>query len=130
MTLVDQVFARSDQVLWLWNFYVVIVVATLAATVLIPAIREHRTLRNGLMGLFGFLAYANLESMRWVLKQWQCLLEANPQPSSALDAVLAAPHPLWVFPFHLTLDAFVLFAIWRLARKTESLQRTAPDTPS
>jgi hypothetical protein len=116
MTLTDRVFARSDQLLWLWNFYVVMVVLTLAAMVLIPAIRDQKRLRLGLMGLFAFVAYANLESMRWVLKQWQCLVEAEPPGSGPLAAVMAAPHPLWVFPFHLTLDAFVLYAIVRLAQ--------------
>lgn len=117
--LTDQVFARSDQLLWLWNSYVVVVVVTLAAAVLVPAVRDHKRLRIGLMGVFAFVAYANLESMRWVLKQWHTLMEAHrdkitPGP---LDDVLAAPHPLWVFPFHLTLDVVVLVAVWRLARR-------------
>lgn len=116
--LTDQVFARSDQLLWLWNFYVGIVVATLAAAVFVPVVRADRRARIGLMALFAFLAYANLESMRWVLKQWHSLVEANrsvivPGP---LDSVREAPHPLWVFPFHLILDAGVLAAVWCLTR--------------
>jgi hypothetical protein len=118
--LTDQVFARSDQLLWQWNFYVGVVIVTLAGALLIPAIRERKPLRIGFMAIFAFVAYANLESMRWVLKQWQLLVEANRASINRgpLDAVLEAPHPLWVFPFHLTLDAVVLLAIWRLARGT------------
>ena len=116
--LTDRVFARSDQLLWLWNFYVGTAFLTLACAALVPAVRENKKVRIGLMAVFAFVAYANLESMRWVLKQWHSLVEANrssivPGP---LDAVLEAPHPLWVFPFHLILDAAVLFAIWRLSR--------------
>lgn len=114
----DQVFARSDQLLWLWNFYVAVIIAAVAGVFLVPAVRECRRVRIGLMALFAFVAYANLESMRWVLKQWQALVDATrgsiaPGP---LDDVFAAPHPLWVFPFHLTLDAVVLVTIWRARR--------------
>lgn len=123
--LTDRVFARSDQLLWLWNFYVAVVIVTLASVFLVPAIREQQRLRIGLMTLFAFVAYANLESMRWVLKQWHSLVEANRAllTPSAIDAVLGAPHPLWVFPFHLTLDAFVLITIWRLSRPQSASPR-------
>lgn len=114
--LTDRVFARSDQLLWLWNFYVVLVLAVLAAALTMPTLRVHRTRRYGFMLLFLFLAYANLESMRWVLKQWHAVVESGrsaivPGP---LEDVLNAPHPLWVFPFHLILDLGVLYALWRL----------------
>ncbi len=126
--LTDQVFARSDQLLWLWNFYVAVVVAALAGAAFAPAVRNHRRARIGLMAIFAFVAYANLESMRWVLKQWHSLVEARraaiaPGP---LDAVLEAPHPLWVFPFHLILDAAVLAAIWRLSRPSDSPVNASP----
>lgn len=116
--MTDQVFARSDQLLWLWNFYVGTAIVTLGCAVLVPAVRESQRTRIGRMAVFAFVAYANLESMRWVLKQWHSLVEAHraritPGP---LDAVREAPHPLWVFPFHLIWDAAVLVAIWRLSR--------------
>ncbi|MBL8867123.1 MAG: hypothetical protein JNK93_16325 [Planctomycetia bacterium] len=119
--LTDQIFARSDQLLWLWNFYVAIVVVALAAAVWVPAVQADRRARIVLMVFFAFLAYANLESMRWVLKQWHALVESNRSAivSGPLDSVREAPHPLWVFPFHLILDFSVLIVIWRLARSAE-----------
>ncbi len=117
LELTDRAFARSDQLLWLWNFYVAVVVATLAAAALVPAVRERKPVRVGLMAGFAFVAYANLESMRWVLKQWGLLVEAGGPPTGPLAAVIESPHPLWVFPFHLILDAAVLVAIWRLSRR-------------
>jgi hypothetical protein len=117
--LTDRVFARSDQLLWLWNFYILIVVVTLFSAAMVPLVRENRRVRIGLMAAFGFVAYANLESMRWVLKQWHSLVETDRGSiaSGPLESVMEAPHPLWVFPFHLTLDLFVLLAVWWMNRK-------------
>lgn len=122
MELVDRVFLRSDQLLWLWNAYVAVVAATLIVAVTVPMVKERRGVRNGLIGVFVFVAYANLESMRWVLKQWQVLVESHPDVivPDPLASVMPAPHPLWVFPFHLILDLLVVLAIWRLTRKSHS----------
>jgi hypothetical protein len=118
--VVEMIFRRSDQLLWLWNFYVVVVVAALAAAASWPGFREKRAWRFGLMFLFAFVAYANLESMRWVLKQWHALADANPELTRGpMTSVIEAPHPLWVFPFHLILDAFVLVGIWNLTQPRE-----------
>ena len=118
------IFARSDQILWLWVAYLAGAGGFLAFAVSAP--RDRRTLR-WFSALFLFAAYTHLECMRWVVKQWALLaytvtnhtyyLGAAEPYRGLLDGVVHAPHSGWIVPFHLALDVGVLVAVWKLARR-------------
>jgi hypothetical protein len=127
--LLSIVFARSDQVLWLWCFHAAVCFGLIAfATV--PAVRGDRRLRRLLLGGFAFYAFTHLEAMMWVVKQWAVASDLlHGQPGFELDvipprfptrAVTIAPEPVWIVPFHIEFDAFALFAIWTAARPRPS----------
>lgn len=125
--LLAQILGRSDQILWLWNFYVVVAAALIVYALGSQALRADRRAFRLVAGGFVFFAYTNLECMRWVVKQWVAVAAAfretaaYAQASAAvreqLDGVISAPHPLWIVPFHLALDALVLVVVWRARRR-------------
>jgi hypothetical protein len=119
--LLAELFRRSDQLLAAWAVHALTAVAVVALVLAVPTVRDSRRARRVLAGLFAFLALANLEGMLWILKQWRAVAEglgqtavwvASPAARS-LGEVTDAPHPLWVVPFHLVLDALVLWVLLR-----------------
>ncbi len=120
--LVAEVFRRSDQLLAAWAVHALTAVGVVALAAAVPAVRDCRRSRRVLALLFALLALANLEGMLWILKQWQAVSDAlGALPAWAvspaarpLAGVLDAPHPLWVVPFHLVLDGFVVFVLLRV----------------
>lgn len=121
--LLVEVFRRSDVILAAWAAHVVVGGAVLVAALLSGRIRDDRRVRRVLAAAFAFYAVTHLESMHWVLKQWAAataalkaapdFVTADPAAREALLGVIEAPHPLWVVPFHLALDAFVLWVLLR-----------------
>ncbi|MDB5312032.1 MAG: hypothetical protein JWO38_6234 [Gemmataceae bacterium] len=123
--LLAEVFRRSDQLLAAWAVHAGVAVAVLALVLAAPAVRDDRRARRVLAAAFAFLALANLEGMLWVLKQWRAVAdalrdsaawEAGRRVQADLAEVVDAPHPLWVVPFHLVLDAFVVWVVLRPGR--------------
>ena len=125
--LLAETFRRSDQLLAAWATHAAAAGVVLVVVVSVPAGRADRSARRVLAAAFAFLALANLEGMLWILKQWAAVadllrdgpaLAPHPDPRqnallAALADVSAAPHPLWVVPVHLVLDAFVLWVALR-----------------
>ncbi len=118
--LLAEIFRRSDQLLAAWAVHTAVAVAVVALAVAAPAVRGDRRARRVLAGLFAFLALANLEGMLWILKQWRAVADAlgtlPDRPAGDLAEVTAAPHALWVVPFHLVLDVATVWAVLTAGR--------------
>jgi hypothetical protein len=122
--LLAETFRRSDQLLLAWAVHAAVALAVLALVLGAPAIRADRHARRVLAGVFAFLALANLEAMLWVLKQWRAAFAALDGSAGwamfpgrvGLADVAAAPPAVWVVPFHLVLDAAVVWVALRPGR--------------
>jgi hypothetical protein len=117
--LLSLVLSRSDHVLWLWCFHVAVSLGLFALVVAAPAVRADRRLVRLVLFGFAFYAYTHLECMRWEVKQWAAIaaeLKAMPRTPPTLRGIIDAPHPLWIIPFHVLFDAFVLYALWAATR--------------
>ncbi|MBX9585462.1 MAG: hypothetical protein K2X87_34580 [Gemmataceae bacterium] len=122
--LLAETFRRSDQLLLAWAVHSAVAVAVLGLVLGVPAIRADRSARRALAGVFAFLAVANLEAMLWVLKQWRAVFAALDDSAGwalfpgrlDLAEVAAAPPAVWVVPFHLALDAAVVWVALRPGR--------------
>jgi hypothetical protein len=128
--LLSEVFRRSDVLLAAWAVHTLVAVGVLALVLGVPAVRDDRRARRLLAAAFAFLAVTNLEGMHWVLKQWAAAtaaLKASPEfagadesARAAMGEVIEAPHLLWVVPFHLIVDAFVLWVVLRPGRPSSN----------
>lgn len=135
--LLAEVFRRSDVILAAWAFHVVVGGAVLGVAQFSGRVRGDRRARRLLAAAFAFYALTHLESMRWVLKQWGAaaaalkvapdFVSADPAARGPLLQVIEAPDPVWVVPFHLVLDAFVL---WVVLRPTRSEQEPSAGRPT
>ena len=119
--LLAETFRRSDQLLLAWAVHSAVALATLVSVLGVPTIRADRFGRRVLASLFGFLAFANLQAMLWVLKEWRAafaVLERTPGWArvAELADVAAAPPAAWVVPFHLALDVLVIWVVLRAGR--------------
>ena len=74
--LLAETFRRSDQLLLAWAVHAAVAVAALGLALGIPTIRADRFARRAVAGLFLFLAFANLQAMLWILKQWRAVFAA------------------------------------------------------
>lgn len=122
--LLAETFRRSDQLLRAWAVHSAAAVAVLGLALGVPLVRADRFARRAVAGLFAVLAFANLQAMLWVLKEWRAVFAALEQArgwgmypgQDELAAVAAAPPAAWVVPFHLALDVLVIWVVLRAGR--------------
>ena len=121
--LLAEVMRRSDFIFAGWNVLLLGGIVLLAAVGLSPSLRADRRAALALMAAFAFFAVTHLLGMLHVTKQWASLtdalehkLAADPALAEKLDFAVMAPHASWIVPFHLAFDAFVVAAVWWLAR--------------
>lgn len=122
--LLAETFRRSDQLLLAWAVHAAVAVAALGLALGVSAVRADRFARQAVAGLFLFLAFANLQAMLWILKQWRAVFAALEEtPGWAMAAgrveladVAAAPPAVWVVSFHLALDGLVIWVVLRAGR--------------
>ena len=123
-SLVPSLLAHSNYLLSLW------VVHLLASFALILILAARPTLRADALAMrFVLLAYigfaiTHLMCMQWVLKQWGVLAELLHDRLSTEQllkmtgsGLTESPDFIWVVPFHLLADAFVIYAIVKLRIK-------------
>ena len=121
--LIPSLLAHSNYLLSLW------VVHLLASFALILILAARPTLRADALAMrFVLLAYigfaiTHLMCMQWVLKQWGVLAELlrdRLTPDQLLkmtgSGLTEAPDFIWVVPFHVLADAFVITAIRKLSK--------------
>lgn len=121
--LVAEIMRRSDFIFAGWNVLMVVGIGLLAVVGLSRALRADRRAAAVLGTAFLFFALTHLLGMLHVTKQWESLadalrhkLAAEPVMVEKLDFAVTAPHTIWIVPFHLAFDAFVLVGIWWLSR--------------
>jgi hypothetical protein len=109
-----------------WCFYLVVAAAVVGAVVLVPRLRADRPALRLLAVGFALFAWTHLLGLLYILKQWAALaaelrlrLPADAAGRLAGAGFVEAPEPVWVVPFHLLGDAFVLFALWRLSSRPQ-----------
>ena len=123
-SLILQIVSRSDTMLYLWCLFVV---AGLGVLVIAARSSTTQSLARFLFFGFGFFAMTHLLCLQWLLKQWLAAVSAlqktdqwklgHADIKADLFSVLEAPAAVWVVPFHILFDAFILFGIWWLTRK-------------
>ncbi|CAN5201948.1 hypothetical protein BH11PLA2_BH11PLA2_18690 [soil metagenome] len=130
--LLTLIMSRSDQLLHAWCVLGVVGLAILAVA---ATNREaHVNQAIGRVLALGWLIFAvtHFMCMQWILKQWQAVAYsfvetptykmATESVKASLASVVTVPEIVWVLPFHLVFDAFVLIGLWWLTRTT----RTTP----
>ncbi len=126
--LLDQVFRRWETLLAAWNFYLVVAFVLLGFVILSKTARTERKVFRLLAVGWVFFAWTHLLGILYMIKQWTAVaallkeaLAARPGGTElagrlAGAGIVEAPEAVWVVPFHLLLDAFVLFGMWVLCR--------------
>jgi|GEM_PF-2376595 len=133
-SLMDQVFRRWETLLAAWNFYLVVAFAIVALFLLSAGVRKERNAFRIVAVGWAAFAWTHLLGILYMLKQWaavagmlkaKLLLESG--GSDAVERIAEAgivesPEAVWVVPFHLLGDAFVLVAIRILSRPARTPQ--------
>jgi hypothetical protein len=108
-----------------WCFYLLVAAGVVGAVVLSPRLRADRIALRLLGGGFLLFAWTHLLGLLYILKQWAALaaelrlrLPADAVERLAGAGFVEAPDPVWVVPFHLLGDAFVVVSLWRLSART------------
>jgi hypothetical protein len=121
--LFAETFKRWEMLLAAWNFYLVVAFVLVGLVALSPRLRADRLALRLLAAGFAFFAWTHLLGLLYVLKQWAALagmLRDKLPPAEverlAMAGFVEAPEAVWVVPFHLLLDGFVLLAVWLLSR--------------
>ncbi len=128
-TLFEQGFKRWEMLLAAWNFYLVVVFALIVLFVLSKSARTDRRVFWIMVSGFGFFAWTHLLGLLYILKQWTAIAAelktkvAVRIPNDVLESrfanagIIDAPEAVWVVPFHIIVDVFVVAAIWWLCRE-------------
>jgi hypothetical protein len=121
--LLAEIMRRSDFIFAGWNVLMVAGVGLLTVVALSPVLRADRRAAAVLGAAFLFFAVTHLLGMLHVTKQWESMadalrhkLAAEQVTAEKLDFAITAPRPIWIVPFHLSFDAFVLAGIWWLTK--------------
>lgn len=129
--LYAETFKRWEMLLAAWNFYLIVAFVLVGLVALAPRLRTDRLALRLLAVGFAFFAWTHLLGLLYILKQWAALaalLRDKLPPAEverlALAGFVEAPEAVWVVPFHLLLDGFVLLAVWLLSRPTVPESRT------
>ena len=124
-------FDRWQMLLTAWNVYVAVGVAVVTLFAVSPAARGDARVRHVFVTGFLLFAVAHLLGLLYMLKQWAAvagelrrMVESTRPPDAAADflarfesaGVIDAPEPVWVLPFHLLGDGFVVAAVGYLSR--------------
>ncbi len=105
-----------------WCFYLLVSAGAVGVVLLSPRLRSDRPALRLLAAGYALFAWTHLLGLLYILKQWAAVAE---EARAGLSPVVAgrlagaglveAPEPLWVVPFHILGDLFVLYALWRLS---------------
>ena len=124
--LFDQVFKRWEVLLSAWNFYLVVAFALLGFFALSNTARTERKVFRLFAVGWAFFAWTHLLGLLYMIKQWTAVaavlkdrLSASEADKGVVDRIagagmIEAPEAVWIVPFHLLLDAFVLYGMWVL----------------
>lgn len=124
--LFDQVFKRWEVLLSAWNFYLVVAFALLVFFALSHTARTERKVLCLFAVGWAFFAWTHLLGLLYMIKQWAAVagvlkdrLSASEADKGVVDRItgagmIEAPEAVWIVPFHLLLDAFVLYGMWVL----------------
>lgn len=124
--LFDQVFKRWEVLLSAWNFYLVVAFALLGFFALSNTARTERKVFRLFAVGWAFFAWTHLLGLLYMIKQWTAVaavlkdrLSASGADKGVVDRIagagmIEAPEAVWIVPFHLLLDAFVLYGMWVL----------------
>jgi len=127
-TLFEAGFRRWEMLLAAWNFYLLIAVGTIVLFAAVRSLRHDRRVYWIFTVGFAFFAWTHLLGLLYILKQWHAIAEElkrkleQSDPSRIADlttrfeysGIIDAPEAIWVLPFHLLGDAFVLASLWWL----------------
>lgn len=139
-SLLDQVFRRWETLLAAWNFYLVVAFVLLGLFILSKTARTERKVLRLLAVGWMFFAWTHLLGILYMVKQWTAVAAMLKEAISAQEGgtefvgrlagagIVEAPNAVWIIPFHLLLDAFVLFGMWVLCRSQSTSPRTHPIT--
>lgn len=121
--LFAETFKRWEMLLAAWNFYLLVAFLLVGLVALVPRLRSDRLALRLLAAGFLFFAWTHLLGLLYILKQWAAIaamLRDRLPPAEverlAMAGFVEAPEAVWVVPFHLLLDGFVLLAVWLLSR--------------
>ena len=126
--LLDQVFRRWEALLAAWNFYLVVAFVLLGLFILSKSARTERKVFRLLAVGWMFFAWTHLLGILYMVKQWTAVAGMLKEAIAAQEGgtefvsrlagagIVEAPNAVWIIPFHLLLDAFVLFGMWVLSR--------------
>lgn len=126
--LLDQVFRRWEMLLAAWNFYLVVAFVLLGFFILSKTARTERKVFRLLAAGWAFFAWTHLLGILYMVKQWTAVAALLKETLAAREGgaelvgrlagagIVEAPEAVWIVPFHLLLDAFVLFGMWILRR--------------
>ena len=123
-------FQRWQMLLGAWHVYVLVGVGVVGLFAVSPAARADGRVKRVMTGGFVLFAVAHLLGLMYMLKQWAAVAGElrraveRARPADAADflarfensGVIDAPDPVWVVPFHLAGDVFVVAVVWYLGR--------------
>ncbi len=123
-SVISSLLAHSNYLLSLWVVHLLASFALILILAARPILRaDALAMRFVLLAYVGF-AITHLMCMQWVLKQWGVLAELlhdRLSPDQLLkmtgSGLTESPDFIWVVPFHLLADAFVIYAIVKLRVK-------------
>jgi hypothetical protein len=125
--LLDHTFRRWEMLLSAWNFYLLVSIGVILVFVLSEKARTNR--RAYWVFQIGYLlfAFTHVLGLLYILKSWSALgavlHEMTPAPKQELleaAGIIDAPMPVWVLPFHVLGDAFVVLSVRWLCQPTKS----------
>lgn len=140
-SLFEAGFRRWEMLLSAWNFYLLIAVGTIVLFAAVKSLRRDRRVYRVFSVGFALFAWTHLLGLFYILKQWHAiadelkekLTKANPNRVAELTArfensgIIDAPEGIWVVPFHILGDAFVLLALWYLRSPIEPTPKFSSD---
>ncbi len=125
--ILPEILKRSDFIFMGWNVLMLAGLGVILLVGLCPSLRWHRRGGRAVLAGFFFFALTHLLGMIHVVKQWESLNEAmkykllaDPALAEKIDFAIMAPQLIWIVPFHLGFDGFVLLAVWWQSRGWES----------
>lgn len=117
--LLAEVLKRSDFIFMGWNVLMIAGLAVILLVAVFPKLHWHTRGGRAVLAGFTFFALTHLLGMIHVVKQWESLnaslklkLANDPALAEKIDFAILAPDLVWILPFHLGFDGFVLLAAW------------------
>jgi predicted ABC-type sugar transport system permease subunit len=123
-SLLAEISKKSDFIFSSWNVLMIVGIGILLITGLA---KQHKPMLFWIRFAFGFFAITHLLGMLHVLKQWASLeatfkgLNLGQLTAERISFAVLTPNEIWVVPFHLVFDTFVIVASWLISRQTKAV---------